>query len=78
MTQPFLTVYNYGTGGVWTYLRAESPEQIHEKFRDLKVLTAPPSWMTEVERKRIRSYDLATAEVDDPVFLARLVRRPSK
>jgi hypothetical protein len=71
-----LTAYDYGTGGVWTYIRADSPKQILEKFRDLTVYKQPPSWMTEDRRRDIEArgiYDVDSAE-KDPVFLARMLR----
>jgi hypothetical protein len=78
MKRPWLTLYDYGTGGVWSYLLAESPEQIHAKFRDLTVYREPPVWMTDAQRTLIEAnstYDVDTAELEDRTFLARLARR---
>jgi hypothetical protein len=73
--QPYLVVYDYGTGGVWSYLRADSAAQIVAKFPALKVYESPPDWMTEAEQKDIAAratYDLDTAEADDPEFFGKL------
>ena len=81
MKRPYLVLYDYDTGGVWSYLRADSPAQIHAKFRDLVVYEEPPAWMDEDERRAIEArapYDVETAELDDPVFLARLLRHRSE
>ncbi len=81
MSQLFLVLYDYGTGGVWSYLRAESPEEIQAKFPMLKVYNEPPSWMTETERRDIEAktaYDIEKAEDEDPEFFGHLLRpRPS-
>ena len=74
MSRAYLVFYDYGTGGVWSYLRADSAAQIHEKFRDLSVYEQPPEWMTEAERQEIEStasYDVGTAESGRPRFCLR-------
>jgi hypothetical protein len=79
MRRAYLTVYDYGMGGVWQYLRAESPDQIHTRFRDLTVFETPPEWMSDEKQREIEaksSYDVETAEVDDPKFMALLLREP--
>jgi len=43
----FLTVYDYGTGGIWSFIDAESEEAIERKFPELKVVAERPAWMTE-------------------------------
>jgi hypothetical protein len=78
MKRLYLVLYDYGTGGVWSYLRAESPEQIRAKFRDLTVYDRPPAWMSEVEQRDIEArstYDVDSAEKDDPEFFGWLLRR---
>jgi hypothetical protein len=55
MRREFLTVYDYGQGGVWTLLLANSTEQIRDRYPELKVVTRPPDTMTEEELERIRS-----------------------
>jgi hypothetical protein len=80
MKRPFLVLYDYGTGGVWSYLLAESAEQIRGKFPVLRIYNEVPSWMTETERQEIElnsTYDLETAEDEDPEFFGRLARGSS-
>jgi hypothetical protein len=79
MRRSYLTVYDSGTSGVWQYLRAESPEQIREKFPGLVILDEAPEWMSDEKRRDIeanKSYDVETAEIEDPVFMARIVGKP--
>jgi hypothetical protein len=39
MRTKFLAVYDYGTGGVWVYLLADSAAQIHECFPEFRVVS---------------------------------------
>jgi hypothetical protein len=76
----FLVVYDYGQGGIWAYLRADSPDEIHSKFRDLTVYQSPPKWMSEAERQDIEtrsSFDLETVETQHPTF-AGLLRKATE
>jgi hypothetical protein len=54
--QKYLVCYDYGAGGVWLYVEADSPEQITERYRDLQVVEMPPTWMTAEDEKRIRGH----------------------
>lgn len=51
--QAFLVVYDYGSGGVWAYVRADSAEEIEHEFPELKVVFELPTWMSEDERRTI-------------------------
>jgi hypothetical protein len=72
--------YDYETGGVWVYIYAESPGEIHSKFRDLTVYESPPKWMSETERQDIETrslFDLETVETQHPTF-AGLLRKTTE
>lgn len=58
--QRFLVVYDYGMGGVWAYVEAESAEEIVEKFPELSVVSETPAWMSEKDRQSLlaRTYDI--------------------
>lgn len=70
--QPFLTVYDYGQGGVWRVLLAESEAEIDTKYPELQVLAEPPDWMTLEQLEDIKAR--ATVDIDDSddPFLASL------
>jgi hypothetical protein len=72
MKRPFLTVYDYGEGGVWLVLLAESAAQIREKYPDLQVVEKPPPSMNEEQLEDIRAR--RTLDIDDEAdpFLASL------
>lgn len=55
--QRFLTVYDYGSGGVWQYVHAESPEQIMAKYPALEIVNSEPSWLT-AHHQKLREYDI--------------------
>lgn len=61
MKRPILVVYDYGAGGVWAFVLAESPEEVEREFPELNVVAPRPSWMNDDEEARIASeatYDL--------------------
>lgn len=61
MKRPILVVYDYGSGGVWAVVLAETPDEVEREFPELKAMTSRPPWMTEDEEKEIASegiYDL--------------------
>lgn len=73
----FLAVYDYGTGGVWVYVWARSPEEIEHRFRDLKIVDTPPAWMNADEQAR--TAELMTFDVDSVAptdWISRLIRDP--
>lgn len=79
MKRPYLTLYDYGSGGIWTYIRAETADEITAKFRDLVVYETKPAWMGENRRQAIEGrgvYDVETLEGERPLF-ADLLREPS-
>jgi hypothetical protein len=39
----FLSCYDYGMGGAWLYVEAESPEQIQQTYDGLTVFETPAS-----------------------------------
>jgi len=59
----FLVVDDYGQGGIWFVLLAESVERIHERLRDVKVWApgAKPDWMTDAFLDQVaqrRTFDI--------------------
>jgi hypothetical protein len=54
MRQDFLVVYDYGTGGAWAVLRADSPEQVRERFPELRIVTQRPAWLTSEQERLLR------------------------
>jgi len=55
-------VYDYGAGGVWTYLVAASADEIKSRYPLLEVLEELPSWL---DKKRLAEMKIRTVDVDD-------------
>ena len=57
--KPFLFVDDYGTGGIWVYVTAETPSDVIKKYPGLKHVTSKPSWLAEHEKQHsLPVYDL--------------------
>ena len=71
----YLVVYDYGMGGVWSYIHADSAERIERLYPDLKVVPERPEWMTDEREQRIRQN--RTFDVENPAgWLLMLPRSP--
>lgn len=69
---PYLTVYDYGQGGIWRVILARSADQIAARYPELKILSAPPDWMSDEQLREIEQH--STVDIDDhgEPFLAAL------
>jgi len=70
---PFLVLYDYGQGGVWAFLRADSIEVIRRRFPELRVYEHPPEWMDAGEVASIENTMTIDLDEDHP-FLAAIVK----
>ena len=43
----FLTVYDYGMGGIWSFITARTKDEIRAKYPELTVIDERPEWMTD-------------------------------
>jgi len=70
--QEYLVLYDYGTGGAWAYILAESRDQIAERYPQLEIVAEPPDWLTGDEERLLR--ERMTIDIDDSAnrFLAAL------
>lgn len=58
-TTAHLVVYDYGQGGVWARVRAESRAQLEREYPELMVVNSPPSWMSDDELAALPVLDIA-------------------
>lgn len=72
MTSEYLCVYDYGMGGVWRVVLAESPEAISTKYPHPKVLLEPPDWMSEAKLMDIKARSTVALDDDTDPFLSSL------
>ena len=54
----FLTVYNYGSGGVWQYITASSADEIRTKYPALTIVLTSPAWLEDQRSAPLREYDI--------------------
>lgn len=48
----FLTVHDYGTGGIWMLINARNTYEVKEKWPDFTAFEDRPDWMSESEKER--------------------------
>ena len=68
-------VYDYGQGGVWAFIWAQSADDIYQRFRDLEVVNTMPSWLSGDELARTEqtmTFDIDDVKPDD--WVARMLR----
>jgi hypothetical protein len=63
MKRPFLTLYEYDEGAVWTVLLAESADEVRMKYPELLIIDQVPPTMGPDELRDIESR--RTLDVDD-------------
>lgn len=51
--ESFLVLYDYGMGGVWAVIFANSKQQIAAKYPLLRIVEDRPAWMTENEYQKV-------------------------
>lgn len=56
----YLACYDYGTGGVWLYVEAESAEALLARYPALSVIDEQPPWWTPEIEQQMR------AKIGDP------------
>ena len=62
--QEFFVVYDYGQGGLWAILRAESAEQVRRKYPGLDVFEGRPPMLDDATVSSIRR--AGVRDIDDP------------
>ena len=54
----YLVSYDYGMGGLWWFVKADSPEEIRKGTSNLTVYDDVPEWMLDEHWKLIEADDL--------------------
>jgi hypothetical protein len=57
--RPYLVVHDYGMGGLWAYVWAETPEDVEGTF-EAEVVYEPPDWLLG------HKPGVVTLDIDDP------------
>ena len=58
MKSEYLVAYDYGMGGLWAYVRAESEAEILAAFPELQVVDERPHWMDDKRAATLDRLDL--------------------
>lgn len=53
--RPFLVAYDYGMGGLWGVILADSRESIVRQYPELTVVAERPAWMSDERYQRLMS-----------------------
>lgn len=61
MKKKFLTLYDYGTGGIWTYILANSAKDILDKYPKLTIVDQEPGWFIDGRVHLV----IRTIDIDD-------------
>src|SRR3954471_11998668 len=64
MRQRYLVAYDYGQGGLWGYIYAESGAEIEARYPELTVVEVEPEWVTDDHRQ---SWESKAEDVGHPV-----------
>ena len=60
----FFVLYDYGQGGLWAVLRADSADQIRQRYPSLQIFETAPSMLSRELLAEIRRTD--SFDIDDP------------
>ena len=62
--QPFLACYDYGQGGLWAFITAESAREITSAYPELTIVERTPSWVTPEIMRKLPRLDLRAPPTD--------------
>jgi hypothetical protein len=54
----YLVVYDYGMGGVWAIVYADSADSITTRYPELTIVDSRPAWMTHEQFARLAQHDI--------------------
>jgi hypothetical protein len=63
MKSRFLVCYDYGMGGLWGVVHAQSKGEVLRRYPELVIVDERPEWMTEERFRQLESnaYDVEAA-----------------
>ena len=60
----FMVLYDYGQGGLWAIIRADTVEQVRQRYPQLQVFEERPAFLDDELLDRIR--EQCSCDVDGP------------
>ena len=70
----FIGMYDYGQGGLWVVIRAESATQVRQKYPQLQVFEGTPPMLDEAALAVVRSKGVQDIDAPPSGWLAELAR----
>ncbi|MEO9944012.1 hypothetical protein [Paraglaciecola sp.] len=77
MKTKFLTCYDYGQGGIWRFVFAESKEQLSQLYPELHIVNEQPPWMEKDDLDRMEKLSIDIEETGAQFFKAIISERRS-
>jgi hypothetical protein len=74
MKQKFLTAYDYGTGGIWMIILANSEAIVKEQFPFLTIVDKQPSWMSKNQYINLQKTSIFDADEEPHGVLAQIIK----
>jgi hypothetical protein len=74
VSESFLVVFDYGQGGLWAYVRADSADAITRKYPELQVFRRPPDWMAPDLQEKLRATQTYELNEEPRGLLARILK----
>jgi hypothetical protein len=71
MKQKILTYIDYGMGGIFIWVSAESPQQVSMRYPRLQILDGPPTWMDHKQVQKLESKPVYDIDSDELAKLAK-------
>ena len=72
MRNQYLIVHDYGMGGVWGIINANSEQEIRKKYPQVKVIETRPMWMSDADYNDIASAHSFDIDDEPRGWLAKL------
>lgn len=69
MSHAYFVLYDYGQGGLWAIVEAESAEQISGRIPDVLVFDEPPKWLAREALDAIRARGVQSLDAAASAFL---------
>jgi hypothetical protein len=68
MKKRYLVAYDYGMGGAWASVLADSAEEITSKYPSVKIVTRAPKWLDAARLRELEERMTVDIDDDDHVF----------
>ena len=78
VTREFLVCFDYGTGGLWAVVIADSADQIKGRYPEVSIAPERPPWMDDATYVKLRRDLLVVDRPEDQGIFKAVVEGRSK